>query len=116
MKIYYAHSKLIYGKKQEKDELKFLKTIFKNVVCPNNNLGELGSMEPYLRIVDLCGIVVCSTYRGYIGKGAYTEVVRAFENNIPVLSINKQIIRSVIAVHLYDSGDWKFMYATLDIL
>ena len=64
MKIYYAHSKKIYDTKVEKKQLKYLKNRFKeyNVICPNNDIGELGSIQPYLDVVSQCEMLICSEY------------------------------------------------------
>jgi hypothetical protein len=41
--IYYAHSKLDYNTKREKEEIKFLSQYYK-VFNPNTELGELGTI------------------------------------------------------------------------
>ena len=66
-KTHYAHSIQIYGRFQEKKELKYLAKKFSNLVDPNNDMGELGTMTPYLKMVRTCKIVVFSEYEGYIG-------------------------------------------------
>lgn len=69
--VYFAHSKLIYGTKEESEALSFLKSVFKNVCCPHNDMGELGSITPYLKKVEECKLIVALPYNNFIGKGVY---------------------------------------------
>lgn len=90
--IYYAHSMRIYNSEREKEELRFLRSIFRKVICPNHDMKNLPSptndteaMLPYLKKVDKCDGVVCSEFNGYIGKGVYEEIKRAMPNfSIPL--------------------------------
>ena len=40
--------------KREKDEFEWLKKKFPDIINPNTDMGELGSIEPYLRKVSQC--------------------------------------------------------------
>jgi len=124
-RIYYAHSKLIYGTAREKAELAFLRKKFSEdvyqVLDPNKDMGELGSMTPYLVAVSKCTEVICSEYKGFIGKGVYHEVHCALEKGIPVWCIKKfpilggLVMKKVSGVRVYDENDWKVRYARLVI-
>jgi len=115
-KIYYAHSKIIYGSKREVKERKFLEKKF-IVLCPNRDIGEKGFMEPYLQAIKGCSKVICSEYSGYIGRGVFEEVKSALEDNKPVLCLrlkkSKFNLIEVINVEIVDECDWKFQYGKL---
>jgi hypothetical protein len=42
--VYYAHSMKTYNSEKEFNETQFLRKNFSNVICPNKDLGNLGSM------------------------------------------------------------------------
>jgi hypothetical protein len=116
--VYYAHSKLIYGTKREKRELAFLKKKFTFVIDPNKDMGELGSIDPYLKKVDECDMVVCSPHDGYLGRGQYSEVLHALKLNKPVYSIQKSLLfgfqlKKVTSVSTFDTNDWSRKYSYL---
>ena len=90
-KIYYAHSKQIYGTTREAEELEFIERQHQDAIVINpRDLGELKSYRKYLKIVSKCNLVVVSEYNGFIGKGVLAEIARAFSNDIPV-----KVIRAV---------------------
>ena len=111
---YYAHSKRIYGSKQEKAELNWLNKMFAEVLDPNTGLGELGSIDPYLKAVSNCGEVVVSEYEKHIGKGAFSEVRQALSQNKPVHCIRKNrkgfYLVAVTGVAVVDEYDWAVRY------
>lgn len=89
---YFAHSKKKYNTAEEAAELAFIQKHFKGeVICPNNNLGELGSIEPYLNVIHLVICVYVSEYFGMIGRGVYDECHFALTNGINVLVVRKDI-------------------------
>lgn len=114
-RIYYAHSKKIYGSKREREERDFLSKIF-NVVCPNRDMGELGRIEPYLKMVESCEYIVCSTYKNHIGKGVYSEIAHGLEKRIPVFCLKKQLsgykLLEVLRVKEVDAwmSDWSVKF------
>jgi hypothetical protein len=51
-KVYFAHSKKKYNTSEEAEELAFIKKHFDGkVICPYNDLGELGDIERYLEVI-----------------------------------------------------------------
>ena len=117
LNVYYAHSKNIYNTSREKSELKWLRKQFKFVICPNNDMGELGSMEPYLQEVENNDAVVCSEYKGYIGRGVTSEVNTALSLNYKVWVLRKILgkfyLKTVKGSEIFDSNDWRYRYAKL---
>jgi hypothetical protein len=111
-KIYYAHSKMIYGTMQEKEEIALLRKKYK-VVDPNNDMGELGNIQPYLRRIEKCDGVVCSEYNGYIGKGVYTEVEHALRLGKFVFCIRKGKLLVVKELLPVDGQDWARRYGKI---
>lgn len=116
-KVYFAHSKRIYNTKEESTMLDFLRKNFTKVICPNKDIGELGSIEPYLKIVDTCKYVVAHEYQGSIGKGVFSEIKNALSKNIPVLALRKGTIGyklcKVKNIEINDSTDWAIHYGKI---
>lgn len=88
---YYAHSIRKYNSKEEREHLKFLQSIFPgSVICPNNNLGELGSIEPYLDIVSKMDVLFVAEYFDWIGTGVRREIKEARRYKIPIYVLRKE--------------------------
>ena len=116
MRVYYGHSKKIYGTDREKKELKLLKTMFDNVICPNNDIGNVErGMKVYLKIVEWANLIIVSEYCGYVGYGVYYEIKTAIEHNIPVKCLRKNKLYDIEDLSIYDSNDWEIKYAKLKI-
>jgi len=122
-KIYYAHSMKIYDSIKEKDELRFLKRKYKkeNVVCPNNDLGELGDIERYKKFIKRnCKAVVASEYKNCIGRGVYEELKTALTNKIPCFLIRKtktgrRSVKPIKSIRVNNKWDWKVEYGKVEI-
>lgn len=115
--VYYAHSKLIYDTPREKSERSFLEKSFGKVCCPNRDIGEQGSIDPYLNRVQRSSQVICSEYQRHIGKGVFTEVSEALERGKKVFRLKKVkvgwMLEPVSAVKVVDEFDWKVCYGKL---
>lgn len=114
--VYYAHSKLIYDSERENKELSFLKKKF-NLIDPNGDIGERGSIEPYLKVISTCNMVICSEYKEHIGRGVFEEVLFALNKGIKVFCLKKKIgmfyLSKVINVIENDVYDWKIKYGRI---
>jgi hypothetical protein len=114
--FYWAHSKRIYRTQAERILREYLEKRFQNhkLVCPNRDLGELGSIQKYLDIIDTCEFVVATEYCGYLGRGVFTEVQYSLESNKPTLLINNnfKMIR-IKSIELYDPNDWVLKYGQI---
>lgn len=108
---YFAHSKRKYNTADEAAELAFIKKHFGGkVVCPNNDLGELGDIENYLKIIKSTEYVYASEFHGMIGRGVYDKCHFALTNGINVLVVRKdtkgnffvQMVRDVIEINEND--------------
>lgn len=89
---YFAHSKKKYNTAEEADELAFIKKHFGgNVICPNNDLGELGDIKNYLKIIKSSECVYATEFHGMIGRGVYDECQFALSNRINILVVRKDI-------------------------
>lgn len=117
--VYYAHSKKIYGFDREAKERGFLEKNFRKVVCPNRDMGELGSMDPYLRMVRKCNVVVCSEFNSYIGRGVYQEIVEGLNKKKKVFCLRKiedrYVLLPVASVSIVDADDWKVKFGKVHI-
>lgn len=76
MMIYYAHSRQIYGTHREEAERRMIGEILDGeVICPNRDLGELGSIEAYYAVIATCDVVVCSEHENeMVSWGTFCEV------------------------------------------
>lgn len=105
---YFAHSKEIYNTKEEAEVLDALKERFYgHIICPNNHIGELFELDPYLEIVEKVDLVFVYEYEGYVGKGVYGEVEEALLCNIPVYVYRRKKLLQVINVEPSEKG-WNF--------
>jgi len=108
MKIYYAHSKKIYNTEQEEKEFKMIQERFPDseVICPNKHIGELGSIEPYLKIIDTCDSIACSEFKKLVGRGVAIEVAHAKHLVKPVYNLSKEF-KEVEGIVVINGGrDW----------
>jgi hypothetical protein len=113
-RIYYAHSMLIYGTLKEKQELKILRKKFQNVLCPNQDIGDVQKgMSAYLKIVEWADLVVVSEYLGFIGKGVYSEIQHAQNNGIPVKCLRGSKLLEVKDTSIYNASDYRIRYGKL---
>lgn len=111
--VYYAHSMCIYNTERERRELKFLSSIFRSVLNPNDYKDSAG-MGFFLNLVSECGIVVCSEYKRFIGKGVFMEINSALKSNKQVFCLRNTRGRwkllEVKRVKVYDVTDWAVKY------
>ena len=108
MKIYYAHSKKIYNTAQEEKEFKMIQERFPDaeIVCPNQHIGELGSIEPYLKVIDTCDSVACSEFKKLVGRGVAVEVLHAKYSKKPVYNVSESF-KEVKGIEMVNGGiDW----------
>lgn len=117
---YYAHSKLIYNTTRERAEEKFLKKKFK-VVNPNTDMGEMGSMIPYLQKISCVDGVVFSEFQKHIGKGVYEEVKHSILLGKPTYCLRKTLLGyKLIPIkeipEVSDEYDWKVGYAKVSAI
>lgn len=120
-KIYYAHSKKIYGTSKETAELKFIKEKFPDahILCPHTTIGELADFNDYLHVVDCCTLLIASEVEGYIGKGVFCEISRGFGNgtivNVLRKQDNKYSLNQVTGIEMFNQADWKNKFGKIII-
>jgi len=111
MKIYYAHSRTIYGTDREREERDFIAKVFPghSVTCPNRDMGELGAIELYLQAVRQHGMVICSEIEygdvSAVGIGVFSEVQEAILHGIPVLVLRDHRLAKVKGAYVCPHGD-----------
>jgi hypothetical protein len=100
-KAYYAHSMRKYNSQEEAEELAFIIRHFKGeVICPNKDLGELGGIEPYLKVIETTTAVYATEYNNYVGSGVYEECSFALLKNIPVFVVRKNSNNNFYVSHV----------------
>lgn len=115
--IYYAHSMNIYGKKQEKLELKLIKNVFPkaNIINPakyekkwKKDSGK-EIMKKCLDLLSKSDIVVFSAieHEGghFVGRGVYVEVKFAEELSKEVYFLREHL-DNVFLLEMFDENDW----------
>ncbi len=117
-KIYYAHSKLIYGTNREAEELGYIKRKYPEATIINPaGLKDLTEMKEFLKIVRKCALVVVSELDGYVGKGVFAEISMAFSSDIRVKTLRQKdndfSLSEVSGIQIINQHDWKFRYAKL---
>ena len=111
---YYAHSMRKYNTTIENDEYDFISNHFKGeVICPNKHLGELGDIEPYLRVIETTSVVYASEFLNSIGKGVFDECRFALLRNIPVFVVRQNEQNEFYILPLFGVQKRKFSTATL---
>ena len=114
LRCYYAHSLMIYNTPREEQELATIRKIFKNVICPNNDIGDTSKgMRTYLQIVKWAEVVITSEYKGHIGGGVYSEVHYALISKIPVYCLRDGKFFPVVDAKVANEQDPKVKYGKL---
>jgi hypothetical protein len=118
MKVYYAHSLLSYGTEKEKEELAHIKSIFHDVICPNNDIGEATrGLTAYLAIIRWSDILIASEFQSHIGMGVYKEIEYALSLNKRCLCLRKVAGKfSLIPIHqveMVNATDRKITYGRI---
>jgi|ERR1035437_213229 hypothetical protein len=119
LRIYYAHSKILYGTQQEIDEFGFLQNKFSKatIICPHTTVGELNDSNDYLHVVDCCNKIIASELNGFIGLGVFVEIARALSNNITAFvlrrSANGFVLLEVSGIEIVNKNDWKVKYGKI---
>ena len=113
-KAYFAHSKKIYNTDEEAAALKYLRKKYSHVTCPNNDIGELGSMAPYLTIVNHHDIVIAKEWDGFVGRGVHAELMYGKETYVLKEKDGKYSIKPIKKITIVNDGkDW-YRYARIN--
>lgn len=115
MRAYFAHSKLDYGTRKEVRVRLRIRQRFGDVLCPNRDIGERGSIAPYLEAIDQCQTVAVLEHGGFVGRGVFVEVEHALSRKKPVWALRGPDWAPVKGVRLFDPDDWKLRYGKLQI-
>lgn len=92
-RLYYAHSKAIYGLPDENQELRRIKKHYPGhtVVNPNGMFKDdrdwIKWMETGIQSMD---VVVFTSYLGFVGKGVYDELYEARQLGKPIVYLTKR--------------------------
>lgn len=113
--VYYAHSMLKYGTKEEKRELSILRKHFKKVIDPSQVPLPSGyeAMQACFELIESSATALAfSTYRGHIGRGVYQEINLALAWGLPVFEIRRGKIKKFTGeLSVTDPDDWSIRYA-----
>ena len=121
-KIYYAHSRDSFNTAKENRELKYLKAYFPgySIFCPNHDVDDIDDFKEallYNPIIDTCSILVVAESKGFIDRGEFIAVTRAFSNKMPVYGLNSKVYENylfeVSGVEIINDRDWIYDYAKL---
>ncbi len=114
-RVYYGHSMKMYNTNTEREELRFLRERFPNVICPNNDIGDSSrGMRVYLKIVAWSELVIVSEYQSHIGRGVFDEVSLALKLNKSVYCLRKvkdtHKFYRITDLVVVDENDWSVKY------
>jgi len=124
--VYYAHSMKIYGKKQEKREIKRIKQVYPKAEIINpakfeRKWKELPAKEIMKRCLDILSksdILIFSALEEneeyYIGRGVYLEVNFALELKMKVFFL-KNRLENNFTIEIFNDTDWEFKFAKIRI-
>jgi DNA polymerase III epsilon subunit-like protein len=126
--IYYAHSMSIYGRKEERLELKLIKKAFPKAKIINPAKYEKkwkkegyegkGIMKNCLYLLSDSDIVVFSAIKHeekyFVGKGVFIEVKSAEEFGMDVYFIDEKLEKNY-TLEMYDDTDWAFKFGIVNI-
>jgi DNA polymerase III alpha subunit (gram-positive type) len=124
--VYYAHSMKIYGRKQERRELKAIKKTYTDVKIINpakfeKKWKELPGKEIMKRCLDILSksdVVIFSAIEEdgeyYIGRGVYVEVNFALELKMKVLFLSDRLEHN-FTIDIFDDTDWEFRFAKVSL-
>ena len=124
--IYYAHSMIIYRKKQERKELKLIKKVYPEVTIINpakyekkwKGLSGKEIMKRCLDILSKSDIVIFSAVEEdgdyYIGRGVYVEVNFALELKMKVFFLTDRLENN-FTINIFDDRDWEFKFAKVNV-
>jgi DNA polymerase III epsilon subunit-like protein len=124
--IYYAHSMSIYGKREEKRELKVIKRAFPkaNIINPAKyekrwkRKGYDGKeiMKRCLYLLSDSDIVIFSAIKHqgsfFVGKGVFVEVKSAEEFGLDVFFIDEKLEKNY-TLDMYDDTDWSIKFGVV---
>ena len=127
--IYYAHSMSIYGKREEKLELKVIKKVFPKATIINparyerkwKRKGYDGKeiMKRCLYLLSDSDIIVFSAIKHkdnfFVGKGVFVEVKSAEEFGINVYFIDEKLEKNY-KLDIYDDTDWSFKFGIVKVV
>lgn len=121
-KIYYAHSMLIYKTKQEKRELKRIKSIFSKADIINpakherkwKNLTGKEIMAKCLDLISNSDMVIFSAIeqdnKNFVGRGVYVEIKFAQEIKKGIYFL-KDTLESDYWLDIYNDDDWTLQFS-----
>ena len=119
--LYYSHSMRIYGTKREQKEISIITKFFPKATIYNPDNIEVSShLNPMRKCLDIIrnasttGIII-STYKGYTGKGVYTEIQEALAIDKPIWIINRRKITPIgnISIKVININ-WAVEYAIIE--
>jgi len=115
-KLFFAHSQKTFDTPEEKAARIRISTGFE-LFCPNEQIYQKNNQATnadYNKGIDDCGGLVFLPYKGYVGKGVYSNILYALRSKYPVFVYDAKddVLRSVTSVTINDLNDWAIRYAT----
>ena len=106
-----------YETEAEAEALKYINKVYPNAEIINPAELEFKDIKKYLKIVSKCARVVASELDGFVGKGVFAEISRAFSCDVPVEAVRLKegsyhLLR-VNGIQVINEHDWKIKYAKL---
>jgi len=124
--IYYAHSMKIYGKREEKREIRKIKMFYPKVKIINPAKyekkwkGASGKeiMKRCLDILSKSDIIIFSGIKEkedyFIGRGVYVEIMFALELKMKSFFLTDKLEHN-FTINIFDDTDWEFRFAKVTL-
>jgi DNA polymerase III epsilon subunit-like protein len=124
--IYYAHSMKIYRKKQERREIKTIKSVYRDAKIINpakyerkwKRFSGQEIMKKCLDLLSKSDIIVFSALEidggYYIGRGVYVEVKFALELKMKVFFMTDKLEHN-FTINIFDDTDWEIKFAKVNL-
>ena len=115
-KVYYAHSKRIFGTEREKLELQQIKWQFigYKIINPSElplTGAEADKMKTCFNIIGNMDVIVFSEYKGHVGRGVYDEITIGEEEGCEIQLLRNNKFKKGVKLQIVDRTDWKVNYA-----
>lgn len=119
-KVYWAHSKKIYGCHHEHVLSLIIQRLFRGYTVFNPYVDlDLSKIPPYEgSIMSVCyeeistsNVLVATEYNRRVGKGVHDEIQKAWGVGIPTFVLRNERLYPITRLEIDDHNDWKVNYA-----
>jgi hypothetical protein len=116
-KIYYGHSRRIYGTPEEELVRNILSSRFKEVVCPNRDLADDEELIYFFNVLIKCDALITTEFLSHIGFGMFKLTEFALEAALPAYCLRfhdgQPILSAIEGLKPVVTGDYAVFYGKI---